>query len=156
MAKFLGVTTVEARLLDVTLVLDTSAYATGDLLSDVVEIPNAVREANGTGIIQSVTLLDKDDKGTALDLYFTNLSTSWGTFNVALAAADTTTDDIFGVVEVAAADYTDLIISQIAHFGNLGIGVKGDSTGSLYVAAAARATQTYTASGITLRIYITY
>ena len=150
----LGVVTGDTQILDVTLSLDTSAYVTGDLLADAQEIKFAVREGNATGMIQSVTLLDKDDKAVDLDLYFTNDSTSWGTENSALAVTDAIADSIYGIVSIVSTDYTDLVGSQIVFKNNLGMIVKGDSAGSLYVAAACRGSVTYTASGITLRIGI--
>ncbi len=47
---------------DVTLSLDTSTYASGDVLADMQEIANAVRANGGSVVIQSLTVIDKDDR----------------------------------------------------------------------------------------------
>ena len=144
-----------SQILGVTLSLDTNAYADGELLADTQEIANAVRTSNGTGIIQSVTLLDKSDQGVALDLYFTNVATTWGTEGAALAVSDALAASIMGVVEIAATDYNDLIGSQIVTKSNLGIVVESVADlKSIYIAAASRGIATYAAAGITLKIGI--
>jgi hypothetical protein len=152
-----GFTTTLGQMFDVTLVVNTSQYASGDLLSDVIEIPNAVPAVYGSGMIQSLHLSDADDEGAALDLHFTNLSTTWGTINAALAASDAIMQSVMGTVEIAADDYTDQIINKCATKTNLGIGIVGSSTGSIYVAASSRGTPTYaSASDLKLRLFITY
>lgn len=141
---------------EVTLTLDTSAYAANDVLADTQEIANAVRYDGGTGIIHSCTLLDKDDNGEAIDVYFLRTNVSMGTKNSAISITDANADEILGFAEILAADYKDLVASQLAQATNLGITARAatDST-SLYVAAVLRSgTPTYTASGITLKIGI--
>jgi hypothetical protein len=148
-----GAVTALSKVIPVTLSLDTSAYADGDLLADAQEITNVFSGVDGTGVIQSITLLDKDDQGAALDLFITDLSTTWGTENAAAAPTDAVADGILGVVEVAAADYVDLTNSQIVHKSNLCMFVNSVSgSTSMYIAAVARGAATYTASGITLEI----
>lgn len=146
-----GVSTI----VDVTLSLDTDQYADGDVLADNQEVTNAVRVNDGTGIIHSITLLDKDDQGAALDLVFLQTSGSLGTENSAVSVADGDADDILGVVEIGAGDYVDLVNSQIVTKDNVGIVIKGASGGtSIYIAAVSRGTGTYTASGITIKLGI--
>jgi hypothetical protein len=100
-------------------------------------------------------VLDKDDKGTALDILFLKTDVTIGTENSAVSISDANADEILGVVEIAAADYVDLVNSQIASKPNLSLVVESDSgSQSLYVAAISRAASTYTASGITLKIGI--
>lgn len=141
---------------EVTLVIDTAIYASGDVLSSTVAIPDAASENFGTGIIHSVTLLDKDDEAGALDLVFLRTNVSLGTLNAAVSISDTNADEILGVVEIAASDYVDLVNSQIVTKTNLGIGFRTEATSqAIYVAAISRDTKTYTtASDITLKITI--
>lgn len=142
---------------EVVLTLDTSIYASGDVLSDTAVIHNALDEVEGTGIIHSVTLLDKADQAGALDLVFFRTNVSLGTKNAAVSISDTNADEIVGVVEIAASDYVDLVNSQIVTKSNLGIGFQGDPTSGikLYVAAISRDTKTYaSANDITLKITI--
>lgn len=140
---------------EVETVVDTNAYISGDLLFDTTAIPMALDEANGTGIIHSVILLDKNDQAGALDLIFLRSSTSLGTINNALNISDTLADEIIGVVEIVAGDYVDLINSQIVCKTNLGIGFQGDDVQKIYVAAISRDTKTYSAAAsLTLKISI--
>lgn len=142
-----------ADVYDVTLSLNTSAYATGDLLADVQEMATFFRVNGGTAVIQSVTVIDKDDQGVALDLVFTDDSGTWGTENSAVSVTDAIADGVQGVVSVAAADYADMINSQIASKSSLGLVVKAPSESkSLYIVAVSRGAGTYTASGIVVRI----
>ena len=141
---------------EVTLTLDTNIYASGDVLSDTVPVHNALDEEEGTGIIHSIILLDKDDQGGALDLVFFRTNVSLGTKNAAVSISDTNADEIIEVVEIAASDYVDLVNSQIAIKSNLGVGFQGaPSQGNkIYVAAISRDSKTYSANGITLKISI--
>lgn len=140
---------------EVTLSLDTSAYADGDLLADVQEIEDAVRIEVGTGILESIILQDNSDQAAALDLFITSLSTTWGTENDAWNISDTLGEAIQYHTEIAAADYYDMLNSQRVQIDNIGVGVKAASgSASLYVAAVSRGTPTYAADGLKLKIAI--
>lgn len=144
------------RILEVTLSLDTLIYASGDVLADTQEIQNAFAIDGGAGIITSVVLLDKDDQAQDLDLVFLKTNVSLGTENAAFSITDANADEIYGIVSVVAADYVDLVNSQLAtKVLEDGLGVQADSgSKSLFVGAISRGTGTYTASGITLKITI--
>lgn len=151
--EHIGAVTGLSNLVKVNLSLSESAYADGDLLADAQEIADVFTAHNQTAILHSIVLLDKDDQGEALDLYFTNSATSWGTENAAGAPSDAVADDIQGHVSIAGGDYNDLTNSQIVTKSNLGIVLKANSSGtSLYVAAISRGTGTYSASGIQLTL----
>lgn len=138
---------------EVTLTLDTSQYADGDVLAATQAVTGAARVNAGQVALQSIVLLDKDDQGVALDLVFLRTNVGIGTENAAVSVTDANADEILGVVEVAAADYVDLINSQLVTKTNVGILMDAAAaTTSLFVAAISRGTGTYTASGITLKI----
>ena len=61
---------------EVTLTLDTGAYADGDVMAATQEVANAVRQKGGRAVLQSVVVLDKDDQGKDFDLLIlrTNVS----------------------------------------------------------------------------------
>ena len=132
--------------------LDTSQYASGDVLADTQELADAVRVAGGSGIIHSILVQDDDDQAGALDIIILDDNTSIGTENAAVTMADN--DNILGNVEVVAGDYVDMANSQHACKTNVGIVVKAKVNRSLYIAVVSRDTKTYTASGITLRFGI--
>ena len=143
----------ETTVVTVVLSLHTDANVVNDVLAATQEVANAVRVNDGTGVIQSIVVQDDDDKAGDLDLIFFDANTSVGTESATCSMADN--DTILGIKEVVEADYVDMINSQVAHFENVGIVIKG-ATGStsIYMAAIARDTDTYTESGITVRLGI--
>lgn len=140
---------------DLTLSLNTSQYADGDVLADRQELANVLGIAGGAGVIQSLLVLDKDDQGAALDIIFLDANVTIGTENSAVSITDANAEKIIGNVEVAAADYVDMINNQHALKANLGIPFKcAAAQTSIWVAAVSRGTGTYTASGIILKVGI--
>lgn len=141
-----GVTT---DLITVTLSLDTSAYASGDLLADAQEVTAAARSAGGGGKIVSMTIIDEDDQGAEIIVYLTSVSTSWGTENSAPSISDAVARSIQFIKEVETTDYKDLGGVKVAHFGGLDAIFETVSVDDLFVAVVNGAgTPTYTASGM--------
>ncbi len=153
--NYLGTVTAPSKIIDVTLTLDTNAYASGDLMADAQEIPNTfgTSETFATGVLQSLTLIDKDNNGMAVDLFFTDDPTTWGTENSAVSITDAIADGIMGFVSVATSDYVSVGSQQIAHLNNLSMVLKGQrKIPSLWIAAVARGSGTFAADGIVLRL----
>ena len=138
--------------IEVTLTLDTSVYASGDVLADTQIVTACMRINGGKGIWQSLVLLDWDDQAGALDVLLLRTNVSIGTENAAVSVTDTNADEILGIVEIVAGDYVDLVGSQIVVRENIGMVVDAATTDDLYVAVISRDTKTYTASGITLKL----
>lgn len=137
----------------VTLSLDTSIYASGDVLADTQEITACVPTPGGRAVIHSIVLNDKDDQGQALDIVFLNTNVSIGTENAAVAVSDTNADQILGIISVASGDWIDLGGCRVATKTNVALVVEaGSGLTSLFIAAISRGTGTYTASGITLSV----
>jgi hypothetical protein len=143
-------------LIDVTLSLDTSPYASGDLLADTQVVTSAIRLINGRARLQSVLIIDEDDQGVAFDLYFLSANNTMGTENSAPSISDANARDILCRVPIATGDYYDLGGVRIADVHGLNRIIKAASgTTSIYVAAVnGSGTPTYTASGLKLRIGI--
>ena len=140
---------------DLTLSLDTNAYADGDVLADSQKLTNIVGITGGGGLIQCIAVLDLDDQGEALDIIFLEANVSIGTENAAVSVSDANAALIVGQVEVEAADFIDLVNSQRAEKTNLGIPFRcADGQKSLWIAAVSRGTGTYTALGIKLKVGI--
>ncbi len=142
------------RVFNVTLTLDTVAYAAGDLIAETQLCDAFFRKVDGTGIIQSLTVVDQDDTKAGIDVYFLSANVSMGTENAAPSITDANAVNILGYVSVAAADYKDLGGVSVANIKNIGLPAKAVSgTDDLYVAVVSNAsTPTYTASGVVLRI----
>lgn len=139
---------------DVTLSLDTSAYASGDLLADAQLVAACVRANDVPGVLHSILVIDEDDQGAALDLYFASASSTFGTENSAPSISDANARTLLGFVSVATADYKDLGGVKVAFKSNVGMTVvPATGTDDVYVAAInGTGTPTYTASGLKLRL----
>jgi len=144
------VATPTGIVVSVTPTLDTSIYSADDLLFNTTEVPLAVLHAGGHARLESITLLDEDDQGIAMDLLFLDAVTSLGTFNAAFNASDTLGRGILGRVNIATGDYIDFGNFRIAQKASVGIVMKAaTAASSLYVAGVTRGgTPTYTAAGL--------
>ncbi len=105
----------------VTFVCDTSIFASGDLVSDVVEIPSLAEQAGGSRVLRSLTLLDKSDNtASAYTLVFAQTSTSMGTVNGAPNMSDANL--LLArprYVPVASGDWFDIGGAKIATIRNI-------------------------------------
>lgn len=138
---------------DVTLVLDTNAYTSGDVLAIPAEVAGMVRLPGGVAELVSVTVLDEDDQGTAFDLVFFNASASLGTINAAVSISDADARKEIGRVSIAAADFIDNGGSRSANLRNVGLLLKTTAlVRSLWIGAIARGAPTHSASGIRLKL----
>ena len=118
---------------------------------DTQEIALAARTSGGILILQSVTVLDKDDQAAAFDLVFLDTNTSIGTEDSAVSISDANAEDIIGAISIAATDYVDLVGSQFATKSGIGLEMKAESSTSIWVAGITRGTPTYTASGVLIK-----
>ena len=141
---------------EVTLTLDTNQYAGNDVLADTQEVADVFPQ-NTVGTWQSLTVLDKDDQGVAIDVILLKTEVSIGTENSAVSITDANADEILCSINVATGDYVDMIGCQFANKAKIGHVVTTDTTSnSLWVAAVTRGgTPTYTASGITIKLGFT-
>lgn len=143
-------------LASVTFSLDTSAYASGDLIAETQAVAGAFRVTDGTGVLASVTLNDKDDQGVALYIVILDANVSLGTENAAPSISDANADSILGIVAVATSDWIDLGGCKVANIRGINLPVKAASgTTSLYIGLVnSTGTPTFTASGVTARLGI--
>lgn len=138
--------------IQVTPTLDTSIYASGDLLFDVTTITSAALATGGAVELVSAIVTDEDEQSQAIDFYVTNISTTVGTINNAVALTDALSRGLQAYFSVAAADFKDVGGATVAMpDANKNIGVICETSGSanLYLIGILRSgTPTYTASGI--------
>ena len=144
---------------EITLSLDTGAYAANDVLAQTQTITGAYI-SGGYNILYSIALLDKSDQGGALDLVFFRSNTPLGAAaeNATLNIADAGCAEILTIVPFTAGDYEDLLVAQLAMKGpaDSGMGAllhNADNTDSdMYMGAISRDTKTYGAAGIVVKI----
>lgn len=144
-----GVTSV----IDVTFSGNSAAYVAGDVIGATQTLTNAMRINGGTGILQSIRLLDQDDLAQAIDVVIFQNTQSLGTDNAAVDISDANAIDKLGHVSITAADYIDLINSRSATKTNTGLGVQSAATSrDLFVGLILRGTGTYTPNALRLRM----
>lgn len=135
----------------VTCTLDTSAYASGDLIMDTTAITDAVDRAGGYATLDSISILDEDAQGVALTIVLLSASTSCGTINSAPNITDANLrSNYLGIVNVATTDYVTFSGAKLGTVRDLGLTLKAASnTRTLYFAILNGAgTPTFTASGL--------
>ena len=146
---------MDVDLIELTPSTTTNACSDGEIIFDNEKVANAVSVASGTGILQSVTVIDDDDHGGALDLVFFDATSSLGTEGSAISVADGAVPDaILGIVSIT--NYFDGIAWQVGHKNNIGMVLRGDASRDIYVAAINRSggALTYTAAGLLIKLGI--
>jgi hypothetical protein len=141
-------------LVNVTPTLDTSAYASGDVLFVATTTGNLLRVNDGTGLLKSVQVIDKGDQGAAFDLYFFSSNVTTGAFNGAPSISDADTASFLGMVSIATGDYKDLGGARVASKNAIDIVLKAASGAkNVYIAAVnGSGTPTYAASDLVFRL----
>lgn len=138
--------------LELTPTLETSAYADGDLLFDATELANFVRANGKTALIQSITVIDKDDQKVAFDIFSAYETVDFGTVNSAPTISDADAAKVQRVCRVESADYIDLGGVAVATLTNIGLMVEPASASrSMFFAGVTRGAPTYSASGLVIR-----
>lgn len=142
--------------IDVTLSVDTNAYADNDVLAAPQEVQDFFRNPGAEVELESVVLLDESDQGQDIDLIFMDADGSLGAENAAAGPTDTVAQSIIGIVPVLQADYSDLANSQVATKRDLNLVMKAASaTTSVWIGAIVRSgTPTYAADGLKLKLGI--
>ena len=137
----------------VTLSLDTSIYASGDLLADTQEIAAALLDSGGTAKLVAMRVADEDAQGAAFDVYLTSVVTSFGTENSAPNISDANLRNVQHVIPVDTGDYRTVSGTKFADFSELDLPVVAVAT-SMYVAVVnGTGTPTYTASGVRITFW---
>jgi len=151
-----SVVTALSPVFDVTLSTDTSAYASGDVIADSQVLTNIMRATDSTGVLQSVTMIDKADQKVAMTVYFLSANVSVGTENAAPSISDANSLNILGFVDIAASDWKDLGGTAVASIKGIGLGLEPASgTASVYIAVVnGTGTPTFAADSLVARLTV--
>lgn len=141
-------------IITVTPTLDTSIYASGDVLFTTTIVANAVRANDGIAELQSLVIVDKDDQKPEFALKFWSANVTYGAFNGVPSISDADAANCLGRVNIVAADYDDDGGVSSAFKDNIGKMLKAASgTRSIYITGKLTSgTPTHTASGLVLRL----
>lgn len=143
---------------DVTLSLDTSIFASGDVIADTQACSNIMPVAGGACRLDSLIVNDEDDQGTAIDVLFYSSVVSLGTENAGPSITDANQRVYLGKVSVAAGDFADLGGVRCAEIKGINMALRAvDGSRDIGVAAVCRSgTPTYTAAGVRLRLGLSF
>ena len=145
----------DGDLIAITPTCDTNIYASGDLLFDLTAVANAVRSNGDVAYIKSLTVIDKDAQGTAMDIYVSTGSTTMGTLNSApnISDANIVANQMQLLCQIATSDYATLSGAKIASLEISKAVEAAAGTRSIYIGAVTQGgTPTYTASGLVLLV----
>ena len=144
------ITNFTNRTITVTPVLDTNAYAAGDVLFPTIELDFGNQLVSG--VIKHASILDQDDQASqTITLYFAGETFTLGTANSAISISDADAEKLLGTAAVTTS--TDLIGSRFGQNTDIGLPFTVNS-GSLFVAASTGGAGTHSASGLKLRVTI--
>ena len=103
---------MNVELIDVDLTTLAAAIAADEVISQSIEIANAVQEKGGTGIIQSIVLNSDDAETPAIDLVFSQVSDNISSAVSATVGDDEDIDSIGASVlgHISLNNYTNLVI----------------------------------------------
>lgn len=138
---------IRGTLIEVTPVISTGAYTSGDQLGDIQTLTGVNFDAaGGMGCLEGVTVVDKAQQKIACDLFFFDESPTVASVdNGAIAISDAEmADKCLGHLAIVAGDYKDIAsTSSIASLRYLGMALKPFKDGKIYVVAVTRGTPTY-------------
>jgi hypothetical protein len=138
-----GYTTV---IKDTTAVSTSPAYSAGDAVGAKRTIANAVRTP-GTGVLESVTILDRANQKAAMTLFIFDADPTAATITDNAAFVFSTDDvKVIAQVNIAASDYVTTNSKALAQKTGLGVALKASSGTSLYAALVTTGTPTYAAT----------
>ena len=130
----------------ITPVISTSAYSTGDVIGDKMVLKGA---AARNGLITNLTIWDADGEKDQLDFFlFSGTLTGTYTDNAAFAVDAADSSKLFGVISVAASDYVDAGSDAVATKRDIATSIRPNNSGTsdITVIAVIRATTTYTST----------
>jgi hypothetical protein len=138
---------VQVRI-QVTPTIDTNAYASGDCVGGLMDFANAARVSGGSGIVQSILVLDKTQaQRAAMTLLFFDRSVTVAGNNNAIAMSDADMAYCLGIVPIGPYNtaWPGTPANSFSTLINVGLPFVLNGT-SLYVQAIVYATPTYTSS----------
>jgi hypothetical protein len=148
----LSITNFRTKIVRFTPVVDTAAYAAGDVLFDTTAVSVSDNTSAGArGTILTASIIDRDDESSqTITLYFLRSNVSLGTVNAAPSISDDNAAEILGTCTVTTG--TDLGGCKYGETSGLVLPFELPAQ-NLFVAATTGGTPTFTsASDIRVRL----
>lgn len=132
---------------DTTAVSTSPAYTAGDAVGGKRTLTNALRTSGGTGVLESIHILDRANQKAAMELFIFDSDPSAATITDNSAFVFSTDDlKVLAHVTIAASDYITINSKAVATIKGLAIALKGNATANLYAALVTTGTPTYAAT----------
>ena len=130
-----------------TVTISTSGYSAGDVIGGKITLTNAMRKVNGTGVLQSLSILDTDNEKAALTVILFSADITSPADNAAWAWTSADFSKVLGTVSVATSDYVTVGGEAIATISGIGLPVAATgSTAHIYAVVVASSAPTYGAT----------
>ena len=130
-----------------TVTISTTLYAAGDVVGGKITLTNAMRITNGTGVLQSLTVVDTDDEKAPLTFIIFGADITSPADNAAWTWNSADFSKVLGIVRVASTDYVSVGGESVATITGIGLPVVATgSTAHLYAVAVTTGTPTYGAT----------
>lgn len=131
-----------------TLAVATLVYSSGNVVGGKLTLTNAMRVSGGTGILQSLLIIDNANQKAAFDILLFNADPSAGTYTDRVAFTFNVTDraKLVRRVSVAATDYVTVGGVAIADISPGGKVLKAVATQNLFAIIVTTGTPTYAAT----------
>lgn len=139
---------VQQRIQVTPTISSSPAYTSGDCVGGLMTFANAARVSGGSGIVQSIIVLDKTQaQRAAMDLLFFDRSVTVAGDNAAVAMSDGDMAFCLGVVSIGPYNtaWPGTPLNSVSTIINVGLPFVLNGT-DLFVQAVVRATPTYTST----------
>lgn len=154
---------IDSRITTVTPAVDTSAYATGEVVGGLLTFTDAVRPTTGAGILIAAGISDKSAQAQDLELVIFESSPSASTLTdqAAFDPADADISKIVAVISFGSGSRFAFSDNGFKYVGSLAYPVRardasGLVSGTLYGVLVSRGTPTFAAaSDVSVRIMVT-
>lgn len=124
----------------------SSIYAAKDAIGGIMTFASAARTSGGGGVLESVTIIDKDQELSPIDLVlFSATVAGTATDNSPFDPSDADLANFIGAIPILAGDYADFTDNSAATRAGIGLAYACAAT-SLFGVLVARSTPTYTAT----------
>lgn len=122
----------------VTPTINTSQYAAGDTLGDLMTLTRAGQEANITTILESIVVVDKAGQSSNIVFWFFNSSVTLAANNATFSLSDADALKCVGLARISSGQYASYSNGSVGSVPASQLGVHLYSTadnGPIYVAA---------------------
>lgn len=145
----------DTKPIEVPITSDGTAKDAGDVVGGLLEIPVAPNDHFVTGKITRLHVIDDDAQAAALKVYFFDSSPGAIADDAAFTLTAALIKKIIGSVSIATGDYVTIGSERFAEKDGTDVNIEFSApTGLLYAFVVCTATPTYSAAGLSLRIWV--